>query len=94
MNREQRREIAKVNGVPMPPAQGPPEPGFSPLPVTTGTAVAQTPEGPRVVLQTLTPGANSVYFLSVEHTEHLITELQAAVLQARSGIVIAKDVPT
>lgn len=94
MNRADRRAFAKANGVPVPPPE--PQPSalqFMPAPVSTNTAVADTPDGKRVVLQVQIPSGVFAFFLTPEHAEALIEQFTLALVEAKSSLVIARDVP-
>lgn len=77
----------------MPPAEPQATLNLGPVPTSSGIAVTETTDGPRIVLQFQTPQGFNAYFLSVEHAREMIEQLGQAVTAASSGLVIAKDIP-
>ena len=61
---------------------------IGPVPTSTAVGHADTPDGKRVILQCITPTGLACYFLSVEHVDSLVSQLQEARQQAATGLVV------
>jgi hypothetical protein len=71
---------------------GSPQPVL-PVPTSITVAVSTFPDGRLVCLALDTPVGRSHYFLPVANAEVLVEQLQGAIRQATTGLVVARRAP-